>query len=181
MKNKKIVIISLIVLTVLIGVFLILLIRHNNTKSYDNYSSKDNVSDSNWKKDVIQQSYININDYSKNNCNIEYYSPTFKIENNILYDYNNEKIMEDVFSLYTAYYDSCNVQLLFITTISGQFYYINNIIGNSLKKYQYHNLSDILYVINVYNDIDNNIVVLTNSTDEININSSINSLNLIKR
>ena len=122
-----------------------------------------------WRSNIERINYMNVTDFAKNKCNKKYYSPTFSIdENNILHDYNNNIIDEGIFSIYLITYGKCDVQLIFITTLNGQLYYVNNLVDSSYKKYQFVEIEDVLNVSNISVDEEDNIVVTDNlGTEEI--------------
>ena len=164
MNKKKVIIISSIVIILIVIIISIILINKNNdsTKKYPE-----------WTKEVERVDYMRINDFLSNKCNIKYYTPNFKIVDDILYDSNDNLIKENIYTLNYLSYGDCGVSMLFATTINGRVYYINNLVDSKYKKYEFIEINDASNVVNVVSDEDNNVTMIDNVETEININDYI--------
>ena len=138
-------------------------------------SKTPEVNHSGWMSGLEQVDYMNIHNFSSNLCKHEYYSPVFKVEDDMLYDYNNDLIKEGIFSILIFRYGDCEDELVFATGLNGKLYYINNI-RNNKKKYKIYEVPNAMYTTEIGYDDENNIVATGYDGTEENITEFIESL-----
>ena len=73
-------------------------------------------------------------------------------------------------------YGECNIGMVFVTTINGKVYYINNLVDSKYKKYQLVEINNVSNIVNVVADEDNNITMIDNVESETNINDYITEI-----
>ena len=165
-KDKKIILLITLCILLIIILTIIVII----------FNKKEEFVPKGWMTGIEQVDYMNIHDFSKNICKHEYYSPTFKIKDNILYDYNNQLIREGMFSIIVLNYGECGDELLFATGLNGKLYFINNQKNNKYRKYQIIDVPSVLYTTEIGFDDENNVITTDYNGTEDNITEFINSL-----
>ncbi len=162
-KNRTIIISSLIIVLILIAIILVIFNKNNDTtKKYPE-----------WTKEVTRVDYMRINDYLSNSCNYKYYTPNFKIKDDILYDSDDNLIKENIFTINYLSYGDCKISMIFVTTLNGKVYYVNNLVDSKYKKYQFIEINDVSNIVNIVSDIDNNVIAIDSVESETNINDYI--------
>ena len=167
--KKKIIIIIIEITLFVIGLILLNMFSNKDAGIFSDEKHESSF----WYSDITPNDYMRVNNFNNNQCNKSYYSPIFSIENNILYDYKNEMIYENVFSLYSIVYGECELQLLFFTTTDGSLFYINNIKEVNATMYQTIEMTDSMYIKDITSDSFGNIYSINVEEQLIDISKNI--------
>ena len=167
MKKKKLIIVICIILLILV-ILLAFILREKDQDNSKKYPE--------WTNEVDRVDYMKVKDYLNNTCDYKYYTPNFKIVDDILYDNDDNLIKENVYTLNYLNYGECNIGMVFVTTINGKVYYINNLVDSKYKKYQLVEINNVSNIVNVVADEDNNITMIDNVESETNINDYITEI-----
>ena len=168
LENTKIIAIALFIVVAFSLLFL-LFHKNNNNKEND-------ISNSSWTDNIESMDFIKINDFSNNSCGISYYSPIFKIENGILKDYSNEIICEGMFSLLSINYGKCDTNILFVTSMYGELYYLSNIKTEGSQKYELIKIPDVEYIKTIVYDSSGKLYAIDINENDTDISDSINDV-----
>ncbi len=96
-----------------------------------------------WRDGIENSEYMNIRNFSDGICGTKYYSPTFRIEDGVLYDYFDKAIKDNVFSILEFTHGDCEIQETFITLMNGDLLYLNNLEDSKYSEYE------LVYIVDV--------------------------------
>ncbi len=168
---KKIYKYLLIIIPILVIIIGAIFIIKNNSSNEEEREYKG------WRSGIERSDYMNISDFAKNKCNKKYYSPTFQInKDNILEDYNNEKIGEEIFTISTVTYGKCDLQLLFVTALDGSVFYVNNLVDSEYQKYKFIDIDEVREIIRLDVNEEGNIIAFDKDNMEIDITEQVKAI-----
>ena len=147
MNKKKVLIIAVCVILLILIVVISFMIKKSHEDTTKKYPK--------WTEEVDRVDYMRINDYLSNSCNYKYYTPNFKIKDDILYDSEDNLIKENVYTISFLSYGDCKISMIFVTTINGRVYYINNLVDSKYKKYESVEINNVYNIVNVVSDQEN--------------------------
>lgn len=159
-KNSKIVfVVSIVVLLLALSIFIAL--RNVNTYQISSFT---------WRDEIEPVDYMNIRNFADNNCNLKYYSPSFKIENGILYDYFNNEIKDNAFSIVQFTHGDCDIQETFVTLNNGDLIYVNNLEDTKYKKYELLAVPNLSRILKIQYDEEGNVEAVDYTDTPSNVN-----------
>ena len=150
-KEKKLTFIFIIIAILIVVVIALLLLvtpkKEEGELLEDTYKG--------WIENIEPNTYMRVND-SKNTCDKKYYTSLFQIKDRVLYDY--KKIENKMFTLIPVLYSDCNIQLMFVSSVDGDLYYINNDKDSKLGKYELVKIDDTSNIIRLDVNQENHII-----------------------
>ncbi len=165
LKKQIIIVAFLIVLTIIFAI----VIPNNKVETIE----EENLG---WRTGLEPMTYMSIRDNASNICNKKYYSHSFEIRDNKLYDFNNNLIADDMFTISLIKYSDCEVEIIFVTSNDGNLYYVNNMVNSSLKKYELVKIPEVENITSVTTDDSGQIIAIDFNSSETGIQESFNEL-----